>query len=921
MTLSMRPQPPPLDDAGTASPLVSCIMPTRNRRRFAGQAIWYFLRQDYARRELVVVDDGEDAVEDLIPADDRIRYVRLDARRTIGAKRNLACECSRGQLIAHWDDDDWMAPHRLRIQVGALSAAAGRDVCGSGSLLHYDVGGGRAWRYRPAPGDPPWLAGCTLVYRRSAWAANGFADTSDGEDAAFVGGLDPARLLALDDDRFYVAVLHGGNAGAKNLGDRRWEPAPLDEVASRIGHDRGFYASFRGRRPSGRGAQAGSRPGPRSDRITVAAPFVVYDGYGSMAEYLVRSMVRAGAAVDVVATALDPDGLSTEFTDILARSRPERGAPVLCSAPVGPVLDQVATEDLFVHTMWETSRLPAGWVAPLNRARAVIVPATFLVDVLRASGVVRPVEVVPEGVDPDVYRFVPRPDRLGLTTLVVATPVGRKHVREAVAAWALAFEGDADARLIVKSRFGIRGELARDDRILVAVGNEPSRGILDWYCEADVLLALGNEGFGLPMIEGMATGLPVIALDAEGQADACREARDLVLAVAPAGWEQFDEAPYGPCGVRAVPAVAVVAERLRWVASHRDEARAMGRAASAWAVRHRDVWHKGPAVLDVVERHLTVPRPLRRTRAVMVPSLGTACGIAEYSRDLVSAMGTTPVPVRLTRGWPDPRGLRVLHVQQEAGILADVELDRALPGLVRAGVPVVVTEHTVDDHVRAWEREADVLVAMTVDGAARLGARWPSKQVERIPHGCHTWFPARKRERGRVVGAFGFLERHKGFERLLDVLVALPGTELLLFSHTRRPAEDFPRLWAQRAAGLPVRRVADYLPVAEVARRLAAEADVLAFWYDDIVHASASGAVRVGLATGVPIVASRTSWFDELSGVTHQPDDLVGGVERLLEDTPLRDELVTAARDYCEEHRWARVASRHVDLWRGLEAA
>jgi glycosyltransferase involved in cell wall biosynthesis len=64
-------------------PFVSCIMPTRNRRRFLSQAIWYFLRQDYRNREMIIVDDGEDCVQDNIPRDPRIHYIRrLRARRS-----------------------------------------------------------------------------------------------------------------------------------------------------------------------------------------------------------------------------------------------------------------------------------------------------------------------------------------------------------------------------------------------------------------------------------------------------------------------------------------------------------------------------------------------------------------------------------------------------------------------------------------------------------------------------------------------------------------------------------------------------------------------------------------------------------------------------------------------------------------------
>ena len=47
------------EDIGMAkTPLVSCIMPTYNRRHFAGKAIEYFLRQDYPNKQLVIVDDG-----------------------------------------------------------------------------------------------------------------------------------------------------------------------------------------------------------------------------------------------------------------------------------------------------------------------------------------------------------------------------------------------------------------------------------------------------------------------------------------------------------------------------------------------------------------------------------------------------------------------------------------------------------------------------------------------------------------------------------------------------------------------------------------------------------------------------------------------------------------------------------------------
>lgn len=70
-------------------------MPTANRRAFVPLAIRYFQRQDYAEKELVILDDGEDAIGDLIPDDPRVRYIRLNGKRTLGAKRNECVEASQ----------------------------------------------------------------------------------------------------------------------------------------------------------------------------------------------------------------------------------------------------------------------------------------------------------------------------------------------------------------------------------------------------------------------------------------------------------------------------------------------------------------------------------------------------------------------------------------------------------------------------------------------------------------------------------------------------------------------------------------------------------------------------------------------------------------------------------------------------------
>jgi glycosyltransferase involved in cell wall biosynthesis len=217
-------------------PLVSCIMPTADRRRFIQRAIAYFRRQDYANRELVVLDDGDDRVEDLIPPDPRIRYVALDGRLVLGEKRNRACELARGELIVHWDDDDWQAPHRLRYEAEALERS-GAGLCGPSKALYFDPEARRAWLYAYPDGRRHWVAGNALCYRRSLWEENRFASVAVGEDTRFVWDPRAGKPLVLPDHRFFAALIHPGNSSPKTTQGTYWQPRPLDEVHSLLGSD------------------------------------------------------------------------------------------------------------------------------------------------------------------------------------------------------------------------------------------------------------------------------------------------------------------------------------------------------------------------------------------------------------------------------------------------------------------------------------------------------------------------------------------------------------------------------------------------------------------------------------------------------------------------------------------------------------
>lgn len=279
-------------------------MPTSDRRAFVPSALRYFLRQDYEPKELIVVDDGRDSVADLMPPDERIRYIRLEEKQSIGAKRNLACERARGEIIAHWDDDDWHAPHRLSYQAEALTGA-GAEVCGLRELLFYEPERGRAWQYRYGPGAKPWLSGSTLCYLRSFWAGNRFRDINVGEDLYFIRDGPTRRLLVLEDSTFHVGIIHRRNVSPKQTCGSSWRPHPVEEVRGLLGDDWEVYNDS--------SLKVNDAPAPRQaaeaeGRAAGARTALVSAAYGVgdilRVTPLVRALHRLGYSVDVL---LAPD--------------------------------------------------------------------------------------------------------------------------------------------------------------------------------------------------------------------------------------------------------------------------------------------------------------------------------------------------------------------------------------------------------------------------------------------------------------------------------------------------------------------------------------------------------------------------------------------------------------------------------------
>jgi glycosyltransferase involved in cell wall biosynthesis len=108
------------------TPDVSVVIPTRNRSELLrAAALPSALGQEDVRVEVIVVDDGStDATATAVRAvgDPRLRVLRHDAPRGVGAARNTGIDAASAPWLAFLDDDDLWSPQKLRRQLETLTA-------------------------------------------------------------------------------------------------------------------------------------------------------------------------------------------------------------------------------------------------------------------------------------------------------------------------------------------------------------------------------------------------------------------------------------------------------------------------------------------------------------------------------------------------------------------------------------------------------------------------------------------------------------------------------------------------------------------------------------------------------------------------------------------------------------------------------
>lgn len=197
----------------------------------------------------------------------------------------------------------------------------------------------------------------------------------------------------------------------------------------------------------------------------------------------------------------------------------------------------VTVHDLPPLRFPDEGHLPEWSVSTSRRARAVIVPSQFAANEVSELLGVNNIVVIPNGVDA-AFRDAQALDAsaweaMGLPERFVLHAAGatqRKNLQGLSDAWRLLAPNEPDVGLVLVGPGDPRREAAFSglDRVRILDYLPPERVARLMASAELVVVPSAYEGFGLPALEAMAVGTPVVASDRGALPEVCSDAAVLV---------------------------------------------------------------------------------------------------------------------------------------------------------------------------------------------------------------------------------------------------------------------------------------------------------------------------------------------------------------------------------------------------------
>ena len=270
-------------------------------------------------------------------------------------------------------------------------------------------------------------------------------------------------------------------------------------------------------------------------------------------------------------------------------------------------------------TTWEYDHLPEQWGYVLDKAQLIIVTCRHNYEVF-SKLTDRPIEICPEGVDPEKFPYVKREMKEPFVFLYLGDDNPRKGTHHIALAWNMWNERYPEyARntiLIMKmTSYGKEQKIMQmtensyaDYRVLPLTEDQhpdwPTLGALYAYANAFLFPSMG-EGWGLPLSEAMSTGLPCIYTPQGGPLDYASAEYAYPVEYGPK--ELIVTSPFagniGPL-IAADPKVESIVEQMHSIYTDYDTALDKGKTAAA-AMRAWFTWDlAAKKYIEILKRHV-----------------------------------------------------------------------------------------------------------------------------------------------------------------------------------------------------------------------------------------------------------------------------------------------------------------------------
>ena len=205
-------------------PFVSVCTPTFNRRPFIESIIKCYQHQDYPqdKMEWIIIDDGTDPIEDLMKDIPGVKYFKYDEKMTLGKKRNLMHDKSKGEIIVYMDDDDYYPPTRVSHAVTTLLNNKTALCAGSSEIYIWFSHIEKMFQFGPYA--PKHATAGTFAFKRELLNQTSYDETASlAEEKAFLKNY-TIPFVQLNPKHSILVFSHNHNTfDKKNLLENRNE--------------------------------------------------------------------------------------------------------------------------------------------------------------------------------------------------------------------------------------------------------------------------------------------------------------------------------------------------------------------------------------------------------------------------------------------------------------------------------------------------------------------------------------------------------------------------------------------------------------------------------------------------------------------------------------------------------------------------